>query len=101
MDHQRLITALRKAGITDITEPHKDHSGRYVARNAQGKVLVWWVQDGTERTKMRPQAQCVHWPSPLTDTQTDCFCDRYFHSIKSAVYSLNPEHYRNKKAAQS
>ena len=88
MDHLRLITALRKSGITNITEPGNDPCGRFIAQNAAGVPLIWWTQEGRDG---RLTAQCVHWPSPYTDTQTDCFCDRYFRTIKSAVLSLSPQ----------
>jgi hypothetical protein len=30
------------------------------------------------------------WRSPDTDAMTDCFCDSYYHTIKSAMHLLNP-----------
>lgn len=74
MQTKTLISRLTKAGASIESDPN--HSSRYVATSAYGTV-IWFDQDGS--------AIAVHTPSRHTDAMTDCFCDRFHHTVKSAV----------------
>ncbi len=84
-DHIRLLAALTKAGAT-ISNPDERRSDLFHAVKG-GRVVIWYTQEGFPN-KERRSAVCVHTPSPHTDVQTDCFCDRFHHTIKSAVAAL-------------
>lgn len=85
IDHLRLVAALTKAGATVTAMDHRPDA--FIATKG-ARVVCWYTQEGYPN-KDRPAATCVHWPSPHTDAQTDCFCDSYYHTIKAAVASLD------------
>lgn len=81
----RLTNALKKVGATvEIIEIDKTHNyGRGVAR-LNNRVLEFTYQPGfPDRSKATVPIIVV--PSPHTDIMTDCFCDTFFDTIKSAV----------------
>lgn len=83
MQTSRLASALTKAGATvELNKPRWDGSpdSLCVARRGS-RAVIWHDQEGT--------AVAVHSPSPHTDIMTDCFCDTFHHSIKSAVESIS------------
>ena len=75
MKHNRLVNAIRKAGFEVIQSDHREDSFHVANAN-----LHWFKQD--------EEAICVHYASPHTDIMTDCFCDTFYNTIKSAVESL-------------
>ena len=79
--HTRLVNALKRAGADVSTDGRK-------WRAVKGQNLVeWYTQEGFPN-KEKEVAVCICTPSPSTDVMTDCFCDTFHHSIKSAVSSL-------------
>lgn len=96
INHNRLLSALAKAGATITYEPHGKVSIRWRAVKGSN-VLLWHCQSLWHAWHAQPkwddksvqEAVGVHSPSPHTDIMTDCFCDTFYHTIKSAVASLN------------
>jgi hypothetical protein len=87
MNHKRLLNALAKAGATVTHEPHTKTMVRYRATKGN-EVLLWYAQKKWDNPD-ELEAVSVHSPSPHTDIMTDCFCDTFYHTIKSAVGSLS------------
>ena len=83
MNLKRLTNALAKAGAT-ITR--SDYRTDYYFAHKPGCDTVSWYTEG-EGDKAR--ATCVSTSSPHTDIMTDCFCDRFFHTIKSVAYNFS------------
>ena len=77
MLHARLVKALEKVGAT-VTSHGNDgtQSNRFYAEKGS-KYVTWHNQDGF--------VVCLRTPSPDTDAQTDCFCDHYHRTMRSAV----------------
>ncbi len=74
-----------------ISNPHADNGKepryfRAVGKN--GNVVVWYTQSKWDKPE-ELEAVSVHAPSPHTDIMTDCFCDYFFKSIKSAAADLS------------
>ena len=82
MDHIRLTNALTKAGATITGE-----GDRFRATKGTREIR-WYTQEDWQKPG-RMEAICVRWPSPQTDSSTDCFCDTYYDTIKGAVASLD------------
>lgn len=81
--HTRLVNALTKAGAT-VTNGAND---KWIATKGDRRV-EWFTQQGyPDKDKLR--AVCICTPSPYTDVMTDCFCDTFHHTIKSAVAAVN------------
>jgi len=76
MKHETLIKRIEKIGIK--VENHDDR--RFVARGKTNNVS--WYKQGD-------RAVCVSTASPYTDSSTDCFCDIFHRTIKSAVTYLS------------
>jgi hypothetical protein len=87
MNHKRLLNALAKAGATVTHEPHTKTMVRYRATKGN-EVLLWYAQKKWDNPD-ELEAVSVHSPSPHTDIMTDCFCDTFYHTIKSAIGSLS------------
>lgn len=80
MNHNRLLTALIKAGA-EITEENREPANdRFIAR--RGSAVVIWYKQGD-------LAQSVHTPSLQTDVMSDCFCDYFHRTIKSAAFEIS------------
>lgn len=79
MQLKRALTAFAKAGCTI---KHDEASTRYYATKGTNTLLFY------ENGKGSGEVYNFTWRSPQTDVMTDCFCDSYFHSIKSAVKFL-------------
>lgn len=78
MQNKRLLNALAKAGAT-VTPFSWGHNGFQAIKG--NNRIEWFVQG--------ERAVCVCTPSPLTDAMTDCFCDHFHHTIKSAVREMD------------
>jgi len=74
MKHKSIYNAAKRAGATIL------HEGRHFTALKANRSIHWVMQDGA--------AICVRTKSPHTDIMTDCFCDRWHHTIKSAISSL-------------
>ena len=82
--HKRLVSALVKAGATISSK--EDRPNTFYAEKGN-KMIEWHIQEGyPDKTKM--VATIIVQRSPYTDSQTDCFCDTFAHSIKHAVSLL-------------
>lgn len=106
MTHKRLVNAMIKAGmiVTNFKRWDGDTkpSNRWLATNPKNNECVEWsTQDGFVPAKDGVEAHWdannqitthVTWRSPHTDAMTDCFCDSYYHTIKSAVAALQRTH---------
>lgn len=105
MTHKRLVAAFTKAGceVKNVPRFMPDSQGNkeshtWEAKNPKtGKSVTWYTQaafvpgkDGKPATwdETNPVTTHVTWHSPHTDIQTDCFCDSYYHTIKSAVAAI-------------
>jgi len=99
MTHKRLVSAFTKAGCVVTNGPEWDQNRKgpsktWVAKNPKnGKYVTWYVQDGfNPETKTwdasNPVTVSVCRPSKDTDAMTDCFCDSFYRSIKSAVAAI-------------
>jgi hypothetical protein len=100
--HKRLVNAMVKAGM--IVTPMEDRRTNpgYIAKNPKNGVQVQWytqaafvpAKDGKEAywDANIPITTHVTWCSPHTDSMTDCFCDSYYDTIKSAVAALQRDH---------
>jgi len=80
MQLKRVLNAFKK---NNIEVKHQEGSTRYYATK-NNNTLVFY-----ENGKDSGEVYHFTWQSPMTDASTDCFCDSYFHTIKSAVYFLN------------
>ena len=91
MNHKRLLNALAKvrATVTNeirwTNEPHTKTMVRFRASKGE-EVLCWYAQPHWKTGEL--EAVSVHSPSPHTDIMTDCFCDTFYHTIKSAAGSM-------------
>ena len=65
MDHIRLTNALTKAGATITGE-----GDRFRATKGTREIR-WYTQEDWQKPG-RMEAICVRWPSPQTDSSTDC-----------------------------
>lgn len=85
MNHKRLLNALAKVGAAVSNQPH----GKIVRYRATkgDNVLVWYAQPMWNNPE-ELEAVSVHAPSPHTDIMTDCFCDTFYSTIRSAAASL-------------
>lgn len=84
MSHKRLASAFIKAGAVVKNIPHPttgETSRNWIASNPKNSVSIEW------RTQDDVTTYCIE-RSPMTDAYTDCFCDSYYHTIKSAVAAL-------------
>lgn len=75
MKNKSLENAMRKAGATVTCEDNRAY------RAVKGSQLVMWY-------KQEDSAVCVHTPSRHTDIMTDCHCDRFHKTVKSAVQAI-------------
>lgn len=101
MLHDRLVSALQKAGAT-VTEKERYFSGRVDAETRKfhkqfeatlnGQRIDWYTQENWNEKlgdhDGRLAVSHVTKRSPHTDAMTDCFCDSYSSNIKGAVYLL-------------
>jgi len=81
MRHDRLMNAAKNAGA--IVE--KMENGY---RAVKGNNAIYWYTQESYPDKTKLDAICVHRKSPHTDMMTDCCCDTFFDTIKSAVSSF-------------
>ena len=77
MDHKRLKSALEKTGAEIASVKGRENS--WYAKKGNRSVC-WYDQEGS--------AVAVHTPSPYTDSYSDCNCDTFHRTIKSAVASI-------------
>jgi hypothetical protein len=96
MTHKRLVSAFRKAGCT-VTEQERRGNPSFIAENPKtGECVEWHTQPKFVHVKggdsyydeKDPITTYVVARSPQTDIMTDCFCDSFYHSIKSAVAAI-------------
>lgn len=97
MTHKRLVSAFTKAGCT-VTQQERRGNPSFIAKNPKnGKMVEWhtqpqfvFVKDGESYyDEKNPITTYVVARSPHTDIMTDCFCDSFYHTIKSAVGALS------------
>lgn len=85
MKHNSLLKALKKVGA----EVKNTNNYSFTAEK-DGKFVCWYATESyPDKTKL--DATCVHTPSPHTDILTDCFCDRFYSTLKAAVAYLGDE----------
>jgi hypothetical protein len=96
MSHKRLVSAFVKAGCT-VEELPKRGNPSFLAKNPKtGECVEWHTQPAFVYVKggesyydeKKPITTYVVARSPHTDIQTDCFCDTFYHTIKSAVAAI-------------
>jgi hypothetical protein len=96
MTHKRLVSAFRKAGCT-VEQQEKRGNPGYIAKNPKtGECVEWHTQPKFVYVKggesyydeSDPITTYVVARSPHTDIMTDCFCDSFYKSIKSAVAAI-------------
>jgi hypothetical protein len=83
MLHSRLLNAMKKTGA----KIEKREKNAFEATKEDGRKVRWYVQAGFS-CKEKLSAICVHTPSIHTDIRTDCFCDTFYYTIKSAVFFM-------------
>lgn len=79
----QLIRVLNAFQKNNVEIKHQEDSTRYYA-SKNGNTLLFH-----ENGKGSNSVYNFTWQSPQTDAMTDCFCDSYFPSIKSALHFLN------------
>lgn len=106
MLHDRLVSALKKAGAT-VTELNRGFSSkvsedvknfyRWFQAELNGEKIDWYTSQNFNVKKKdydgRLYVSCVTKRSPQTDSMTDCFCDSYADTIRRAVHFLNRKGY--------
>lgn len=95
--HKRLVNAFIKAGM--VVSNYPNSTRRWIATNPKThKCVEWSTQDGFVPAKDGKEAHwdanCqitthVTWRSPQTDAMSDCFCDSYYSTIRSAVAAIS------------
>lgn len=80
MQAKSLRRALEKVGVV-IT---KTVDGGFAASKVGSEYIhaLEWYEDTDG------YVSCLRTPSSFTDAMTDCFCDTYYSTIKSAMYFL-------------
>jgi hypothetical protein len=85
----RLVNAFEKAGASvEVTESSKGY-GRGFAR-LNDRALNFSFQPSYP-DKSKSTVSVIYASSPHTDIMTDCFCDSFFDTIKSAVKYIKGE----------
>jgi hypothetical protein len=94
--HKRLVNAFKKAGCI-VEELERRGNPNFLATNPKtGECVEWHTQAAFVYVKggesyydeANPVTGYVVQRSPHTDIMTDCFCDSFYHTIKSAVAAI-------------
>jgi hypothetical protein len=96
MTHKRLASAFVKAGCTVEEQPRRGNRNFIATNPKTGECVEWhtqpafvFVKGGTSYyDEANPITTYVVARSPHTDSMRDCFCDSFYHTIKSAVAAI-------------
>lgn len=81
MELSSILSACARNGVT-VTQPIESRKDYYLLTKGDRRLDFYVGSNG--------YVSNIVYRSPHTDIMTDCFCDSYFDTIKSAMRELNP-----------